>query len=254
MNKILSNAIFYGSAIVIGGSIGTAIAFSQSNTSKEIDTVIEEVAQIEENVQENDIKEPIPAEIEEKPAKKEEKSVEKPAKKSPTTTQVTPQVTTQVETKNESTNEETWVYYMDEEKYLGLCPSQLPADARNKSTAPLNAIGIVSSGPNAKSQINSLNSLVENWWSDYKLGKWTGRHMMASLNNVAGFDKTYANSRIAFFIEFDYLFVVWDNSWEDGKTINATTEQMMYLDDLVSDATYYLRWLDSTYNAKCPND
>lgn len=155
-----------------------------------------------------------------------------------------------------ASNDGSIIYtYEDYEKtILGTCPSQRDKSSSWERGDRLNAIGIITSGESKTSPMNSLNALIEGWWNDYKLGKWTGRHMMASLNNVVGFDNTWANARIGFFIEWEGLFITWDNSWEDGKTINISDEQARYLNHLVSDGTNYLRWLDSTYNAKCPND
>lgn len=140
-----------------------------------------------------------------------------------------------------------WTQDVDEKATLGLCPSQ-------GGTSRLSAIGIISSGADKTSPTNSLNSNIETWWNSYREGKWDGRHMMASLNNMIEFDSTYANSRVGMFIDFNGLFVNWDNSWEDGKTINISEAQRQVLNQMASDGTNYLRWLDSTYNAKCPND
>lgn len=225
------------------------------NHPDEYPTLNSENIEVQENVQEIGKKE-------EKPAKEEEKSVEKPAisiekkvEEKKTATEKTPVPPAPAPAPAISKMETATYTYEDYEKtILGTCPSQRDKSSSWERGNRLNAIGIITSGESKTSPMNSLNALIESWWNDYKLGGWTGRHMMASLNNVAGFDKTWSNSRIAFFIDFDGLFVNWDNSWEDNKTINATDEQMKYLDHLVSDGTNYLRWLDSTYNAKCPND
>lgn len=253
MNKLLSNAIFYGSAIVIGSSLGAVVAFSQLDISEQIDAIeiqIEELKNDNLGIQEisTEVKNHVEnVENGEKPAKVEAKSVEKPAVSAsqPSVPQVQPKPNAQ---------EGTWVYYMDEEKYLGLCPSQRPAGSKNNISARLNSIGIISSGPNSSSGYKTLNSLIESWWDSYKRGEWNGKHMMASLNNMPEFDNTYANSRVGMFIDADGLFITWDNSWEDGKSINISEEQRQKLNKTASDGTNYLRWLDATYKAKCPND
>lgn len=148
----------------------------------------------------------------------------------------------------------TYTYEDYEKTILGTCPSQRDKSSSWERGNRLNAIGIITSGESKTSPMNSLNSLIESWWNEYKLGEWTGRYMMASLNNIIDFDKTYSNSRVAMFIDFDGLFVNWDNSWEDNKTINVSEEQRLRLNQMASNGTNYLRWLDSTYNAKCPND
>lgn len=151
---------------------------------------------------------------------------------------------------------DTIIYtYEDYEKtILGTCPSERDKSNDWERGNRLNSIGIITSGESKTSSMNSLKALIESWWNDYRLGKWAGRHMMASLNNISDFDKTYSNSRVAMFIDFDGLFVNWDNSWEDGKTINVSDEQRLWLNQIANDGTSYLRWLDSAYNVKCPND
>lgn len=151
---------------------------------------------------------------------------------------------------------ETFIYtYEDYEKtILGTCPSQRDKSNSWEEGNRLNAIGIITSGDSKTSPMNSLKSYIELWWNSYKLGRRSGRNLMANLNDIDGFDNNWANSHIAFYIDFNGLFVNWDNSWDGGQSINATGEQVHYLDQLVSDGTNYLRWLDSTYKAKCPND
>lgn len=263
MNKILSNALFYGAAILIGSSLGTAVSLSRSNVET---TPKEEVAEeiIGSILTKNEVNELSEKDVnqvsrqsvkyenknENKAAKVEEKSWEKPATtdKKETTTQVKSNANFSIST------------YADYEvTILGSCPSQRDKSNKWEEGNRLNAIGIITSGDNPTSSIYSLNHRIETWWNSYKVGTlpnttYLGRYMMASLNNISDFDNTYANSRVAMYIDFNGLFVNWDNSWQDGKSITINEAQRQKLDQMASDATNYLRWLDVTYNAKCPND
>ena len=140
-----------------------------------------------------------------------------------------------------------------EQSILGTCPSQRK-NSSWETGSRLPAINIIYSGEHATSVYKSLNHYIEGWWDSYKLGKWSGKHSMASLKDIAGFDNTWANSRVSFFINFDGLYVSWDNSWEDGEAINITDAQAQKLNKMASDGTNYLRSLESRYKAKCSND
>lgn len=258
--SFLLKILFYVSALLVGSFIGIGLVIlnsrpalnAQLSAPAEAQSVIEKkvVAPIGTILQEKF------TELKEKPAVSEQKSWEKPAEKPAPTTQVTPQVTTQVKIKSDSTNiEEDSTGRKYYESIMGLCPSQRDKNAHWEDGSRLVSIGLTG-GEYDKNGRLTLEQLVALNWNNYKKNgpEFGNRQMLSSLNNVSGFDNTWANSRIAFFIDFEGLFVTWDNSWEDGKPISATTEQMQYLDHYVSEATNYLRWLDATYEAKCPND
>lgn len=261
MNKNLSKAIFYGSALLIGCSIGACSSWYKSTIPQQIEEIEIQLDGLEQKDLDG---------VEEKPAEITENSVEKPAKTEEkswgnpgisasaipqTSTERVPVAKTATTTPTVSKTETVIETYYDYEiTILGTCPSQRDKSNRWEQGNRLNAIGIITSGEGKTSPMMSLNALVENWWNDYKLGKWSGRHLMSSLNNMSEFDNTWINSRVGFFIDFEGLFVIWDNTWEESKTANLTTEMMTELDHLASEGTKYLRWLDSTYATKCPNN
>lgn len=251
MNKLLSNVLFYSTAIAVGASIGTCIAWYNRTTSpqtEEIETQVEEL-----KTEEPDL-------VEEKPAKNEEKSWEKPAnfesKTVPKTETVNPQTTTTPpipKTETVNSNEFSIYDYGDyEETILGTCPSE--RDQSNSWERGSRMAALRTEIDRSPWTRLTLNQLIESWWDGYRQGKWTGKHMMASLNHIEGFDDNYSNSLVAMYIDFDGFFVTWDNSWQDGKSMNVSTEQGNYLNKVQSDGTLYLRSLESRYNAKCPND
>lgn len=257
MNKIISTAIFYGSALIIGGIIGASAMPKQPATpqrSGQLESQVEETKE-QDNSRVAEVKsEPLTIKSKEETTKKAEKPQEQPVasvekKAAPKNTTVTPASTAPKTGTVISAGED---YY---ESIMGLCPSQRDKKAEWEDGSRLVSIGLTVGNYDKNGRL-TLEQLIRSNWNYYKVhGPILGnKYMMASLNNVSSFDNTWSNSRIGFFIDFDGLFVTWDNSWEDNKTINATDEQMRYLDNLVSDGTNYLRWLDSTYNAKCPND
>lgn len=234
----------------VSGFIGTGLIYSRP----EIKVEDPEPEVIEEVQEEEPVEEVAEIKVESKPSTTKP-STTKPSTPSKPSTPTTPSKPSQPSKPADTTVIYTYEDY--EKTILGTCPSQ-----RNKSNSweegnRLNAIGIITSGVSKTSPIKSLNSYIEGWWNGYRLGKWSTskRYLMANLMNISGFDSNWVNANVGFYIDFDGLFVNWDNAWSDGHDFtNLSDEQAAKLNKMASDGTHYLRWLDSTYNAKCPND
>lgn len=256
----------------VGGVAGSLAIIPKTEVEEPV------VEQVEETVQEK-----------EEPAKEEEKPQEKPAE----TPQNSPQKPAQTEVKTQPKSEpkpiqseadcmftsavdgktynmcktdipDDWpdgvpyTYYDYEKTILGTCPSQRDRDNSWEQSNRLNALNIISSGDGKTTPYGTIKHYVEVWWNSYKRGIWDtkNRHLMAAVSDIKEFDGSYANHNIGFYIDFGSMSVSWDNVWSSSFDYagNANSEKKSALDKVASDGTTYLRWLDSAYTAKCPND
>lgn len=178
-----------------------------------------------------------------------------PIAKNATTTSPTIPKTGTVQENNDTVSFYDYGDY--EETILGTCPSE--RDKSNSWERGSRMAALRTEIDRSPWTRLTLNQYIESWWDTYRRGElpgntYLGKYMMANLTQIEGFDKNWSNTRIAAYIDFDGFFVTWDNSWEDGKTINIDEAQRQTLNQMVSDGTNYLRSLEARYNAKCPND
>ncbi len=127
-----------------------------------------------------------------------------------------------------------------ERDYMGTCPSQSPTDLWRGKLQPSVAVGVSSFND------GSLKSDVTAVWNMSRGGEWVDGNRYP----VALADKSLSrgiNGVGSFVTDTDTLTVYYYMypGYEDLANAN--------LDRLASEMTSYLRWLDSSYNAKCPN-
>lgn len=105
---------------------------------------------------------------------------------------------------------------------LGTCPSERQANAWERHSR-LNAIGIVTSGTNKTTPLNSMEADIESLWEMYME---SGPVLGDRVSRAEGF------------------YFIWST-----LTVENTKQPAK-----AAELTVYLRSLDSRYKAKCPND
>lgn len=142
-----------------------------------------------------------------------------------------------------------------EDLVMGLCPSQRPHTNFDEYDGLLPAIGLKSTGytDNGKQE---LKKWVEVYWSAIR----TNRSFYpdeVSVGSISQFGLSY--QAISFYIHYPTLSVIYHNTWSDegyvmDKVREKDPELIAELDQLATEMTSHLRYIDSAYNAKCPND
>lgn len=142
-----------------------------------------------------------------------------------------------------------------EELVKGLCPSQRPHTNFDDYDGLLPALGLKSSGY-TDNGIDELKQWIGVFWSSWRV------HRSAYPNEVSvGSINQFGLGSIAlsFYIYYPTLTVTYHNTWADETDLLDRVRQnrpelISQLDQIASDMTSYLRYLDSAYTAKCPND
>lgn len=142
-----------------------------------------------------------------------------------------------------------------EELVQDLCPSERPAtDFQYEGLLP--ALGLSHSGGNTKT-IADLRLLVALHWDSWHLHPdwYDHKTALSALSNIG-----LGQARISFFGDFPNQRVFYANTWSDDDFDRVELarqehpELIKQLDAIASNMTTYLRQLESSYNAKCPND
>lgn len=141
-----------------------------------------------------------------------------------------------------------------EDDIMGLCPSERPATSF-EYTGLLPTLGLRSSGPSSKT-IEELKLWIGVYWSAWRTGQAVyPEEVDVGAIHRFGFDYV----ALSFYVNFSTLTVTYHNTWDDEvdlfeKVRKSRPELITKLDQTAKDMTAYLRYLDSAYTAKCPND
>ncbi len=182
-------------------------------------------------------------------ATKQPTASKQPAQKRPTDKYLSePQPPVQ-DTPNGRHYDTLWYYAQD---YMGVCPSQRPKwnDGKNH---PMISVGVWTTPGNA------LNSYIEQMWDHFlDDGAYLGDvYIFIHLGNLREFVNSCANNDIGLELTWSTRTIRWVDvpGMESVGQIrdNKSPERLAELDGVAAKATNYLRWLDNTYKARCPN-
>lgn len=129
---------------------------------------------------------------------------------------------------------------------MGVCPSQRPAYAQTSYKSYLPAIGISGLG-----QRNTPNRAVDLTWNDMKIYGASNTGALGTYGMIIG-DRSCSNDNYSFKIDWHSNTVEWYMTWGGDKSSSGSMQST--LDNLASQMTQRLRWVDSTYRNKCPNN
>lgn len=141
-----------------------------------------------------------------------------------------------------------------EDLVQGLCPSERPVtDFEYSGVLP--AIGLRNGGMSYGS-VEGLKKSVEVFWSFWRVNPSIYPDE-TSIGSIQKFNLGYV--ALSFYIHYPTLSIIYHNTWDDEPGLVAQVkreepELIATLDRLSAEMTEYLRYIDSAYTAKCPND
>lgn len=148
-------------------------------------------------------------------------------------------------------SEDVYTYYTTlwdfERAALGMCPQDVPSHWWSQPPMPSVSIGIVSSFA-TPGQITLKEHTV--WvWNLYKSGQIPSTDEYQG-GSAKEFDPSITYKDAKFTVNWASL-TVYFTGWGYQEMNNVSTTDKAKMDAMAAEATTYMRWLDSTYNAKC---
>lgn len=128
----------------------------------------------------------------------------------------------------------------------GLCPSQRPDYTRTSYVSYIPAIGISGLG-----SPNTPDKAVEILWNNMKT-QGLSRLAFGSYGMITN-NRTYGNGRWSFYANASDLNVYWQQTF-DNENLTISPEKAAEFNALAAQMTAHLKYIDSAYRAKCPND
>lgn len=127
-----------------------------------------------------------------------------------------------------------------------LCPSQRPAYTQTGYVSYIPAIGISGLG-----SPNTPDKAVEILWNNMKT-QGLSRLAFGSYGMITN-NRTYGNDRWSFYANASDLNVYWQQTF-DNENLTMSPEKEAEFNALASQMTAHLKYIDSAYRAKCPNN
>lgn len=134
-----------------------------------------------------------------------------------------------------------------EKDAMGLCPHEQPDSPwRYVYYSPsIDVSGLTYTSSDLYETVNVV-------WNDFKAhGLHRGVSYMFAFAWQMGYPHTYGNGKTQYWVNWEDFTITYTNTVDN---VVLTEEYIAQHDATAQEATRYLRWLENTYNAKCPNN
>lgn len=142
----------------------------------------------------------------------------------------------------------SYAFYQDWERdAMGLCPHEQPNSAwKYVYFSP--SIGVSALTYTSSDMHETVNVL----WNDYRRnGTHRGMSHQFAFAWQMGYPYNYANGLTLYWVNWEDFAITYKNTVENAVLTEEYTSQHGATSQ---EATEYLRWLEDTYNSKCPNN